>query len=163
MQALAASYASGEGGVSGVGGGVEVDLSGVDDEKGDGESLRSQGLHRAMARNGKSGSLGASGGNAVGSLQHRTLNAAASATADQGVVQGHGRRQDGHSTGGGNAAGGGGARGGEKADTQAAQSQENVESLLVRLREEEASVKRLRKELDRANLERSGMEAMVST
>lgn len=160
MQALAVSYASGETG----GGGGEVDLSGVDDEKWDGESVPSQGQHRTISRIGRNGSAGGvNGGNTVGSLQHRFSNAAASAAIDQGVGQGHNRRQDGHSTAGGagGAGVGGGVRVGEKMETQAAQGHESVEGLLARLRDAEALAKRLRKELDRANLERGGMETMV--
>lgn len=163
VQALAASYASGEIGGGGIGGGGEVDLSGVDD-KWDGESVLSHGRHRSISRIGRNGSAGgANGGNAVGSLQHRFSSAAASAATDQGVGQGHNRRQDGLSTAGGaGAANSGGARVDEKVETQAGRGQESIDILLAKLRDSEALAKRLRKELERANLERGSMETVVS-
>lgn len=144
MKALAASYASGEAG------GGEVDLSGVDES----DSLSRPGQQRTVSRISRSGSAGGAGGEgAAGPLQHRISHSAA---ADHGAGQCQLQGQSPASEGGGGRIVG-------KEDTLAAHGQESLESVLNELKDAEALVKRLRKDLDRANLERGGMESMVGT
>lgn len=157
VQTLSARYGTGEG--SGMTNGTtglprEVDLSGTDDEKLQAE----QGQSQTMARVGRSGSPGGMGGGI--SLQQR-FSHVASAAGDQGGGQGQGQRTT-HNRGPDGASGaGGGVKAVDNEDALTAREQESLENAYAKLREAEALEKRLRKELDRANLERTSMESMV--
>lgn len=141
---------------------AEVDLSGADGDSHHGKPGQAQPIAK-LGRSGSSGGLG----NGVGhgeSLQRRFSHAAASTVEDQalgqqaqqGQCQAQGR---GHAVGppGG---GGGSADGGNDGRSDSAQ-QDSVEKLNGRLREAKTVEDQLRKELSRANLERSSMESMV--
>lgn len=134
----------------------DVDISGADSES----SRSEMGHDPQMARVGRSGLMGVLGGregDGRTSNQHRFSQAGLPPVEGQGVGQAHQEQRQAQSRG--EAAGLGGAAG--KDSGQAGNDQANVEKLSTRLREAEALAARLRKELDRANLERSSMESMV--
>lgn len=139
---------------------TDVDLGGADGEHGHG----GLGYAEPMARVGRSGSTGelAGGGRGDGGPLHRRLSHAALPIGDHSTVQSP--QGQWHAPSRGQAAG---LAGTEAASVvgdygaQAGREQQNIERLGARLSDAEALAARLRKELDRANLERGSMETMV--
>lgn len=138
---------------------AEVDLSGADGDSHNGKPGQAQPIAK-LGRSGSSGGLGL--GNGVGhgeSLQRRFSHAAAAAAEDQASGQ---QAQQGQcqAQGRGHAVGPAGGGGGNDVRSSSAQ-QDSVEKLNAKLREAKAVEEQLRRELSRANLERSSMESMV--
>lgn len=155
--ALAASYAGGEpctvaSGSAGLS--SEMDLSEVDEENPH-EIEQSQG--QAMGRISKSASAGRAGFSGGVSLQQRFMHVASGDhDGDQG--QGHGPT---HSRRQGDTVAGCSRLDGKDIE-QPSPRQQDFEVVLEKLREAEAEMGRLHKELERANLECSGIQGMVS-
>lgn len=158
VQNLAASYGTGE--LAAHTASVlpkEYDLSGADGDGGRGEPSHAQPMVR-VGRSGSTGTIGG-GGEADGkSMQHRFSHAVQS-VGDQGVSQaqpGHPQAQSRTK-----AIGLAGASGGSTDDVQTGLGQDRLEKLQDSLREAKALEIQLRKELERAKLERGSMETMV--
>lgn len=170
VQALAACYGGGD--AAGHAGAVsvlprEVDLSGADCDSLHVEPGKGQPVAR-LARSGSTGGqgIGGQGGGGGGggesdggSPRHRPSHPVSS-LGEHGPCQGqHGQWQPQSRAQETILAGGGVGGGNGREDTQV--GHESMEQLSTRLREAEALAARLRKELDRANLERGSMESMV--
>lgn len=142
--------------------GEEVDLSGWDGDStsGQGESHQPGNSAPPVGRVGRTAStgmldsgVGGGGGGDTGSLQHRSATLENEGTGHGQHEQGTARKRGG--SGVGSFAGRDGSR-------KASNNESGVEGPgVTRLKEAEAQVAQLRKELDRANLERGSMELMV--
>ena len=163
VQGLASSYGAGDPAAAAPSRlPAEVDLSGADGDSHPGKPGQAQPIAK-LGRSGSSGGLG----NGVGhgeSLQRRFSHAAASAAEEQGsgqqAQQGQCQAQDRGHTVGPAGGGGGSADGGNDGRSGSAQP-DSVDKLNARLREAKTVEDQLRRELSRANLERSSMESMV--
>lgn len=163
VQNLAASYGAGDplGQTQSVSSlPKEVDLSSSDIDASHIEASHSLLAAREGRSNSTGGSTGGGGGEGV-SLQRRFAHGASPA-ADSHVGQAYqGQRQaQGHAHALGLASVGAGTLPGRD-NVEGDKTHKDVEKLAVKLREAEALAGRLRKELDRAHLERGSMESMV--
>ena len=155
--AIGQSYARGGGGSPG----EEVDLSGIDGDSKNGHvepvnfaQPQAQTVSK-VGRTGSAGGMGSNGGGGtgnggagdVGSLQHSSV--ALEKEQDQAISRRRGEN------------GGGGIAGREGLQRGLSERDEGGDALAARLREAEVQVARLKRELDRAHLERSSMESMV--
>ncbi|CAM9101773.1 unnamed protein product [Ascophyllum nodosum] len=155
--AIGQSYARGGGGSPG----EEVDLSGIDGDSKNGHvepvnfaQPQAQTVSK-VGRTGSAGGMGSNGGGGtgnggagdVGSLQHSSV--ALEKEQDQAISRRRGEN------------GGGGIAGREGLQRGLSERDEGGDALAARLREAEVQVARLKRELDRAHLERSSMESMT--